>query len=44
MRTAYNLVLGKGLIRIGLPMQSSMQFQILSVDDPYGCNTNPITV
>jgi cytochrome c peroxidase len=36
-------VLSRGLIRIGLPMQSSMQFQILSVDDPYGCNTNPTT-
>jgi hypothetical protein len=36
MRQAYSLVLNKGLIRIGLPMQSSMQFQILSVDDPYG--------
>ena len=43
MRKAYSLVLSKGLIRIGLPMQSSMQFQILSVDDPYGCNTNPTT-
>jgi cytochrome c peroxidase len=43
MRKAYTLVLSKGLIRIGLPMQSSMQFQILSVDDPYGCNTNPTT-
>jgi cytochrome c peroxidase len=43
MRQAYSLVLSRGLIRIGLPMQSSMQFQILSVDDPYGCNTNPTT-
>jgi cytochrome c peroxidase len=43
MRKAYSLVLSKGLIRIGLPMESSMQFQILSVDDPYGCNTNPPT-
>ena len=43
MRKAYSLVLSKGLIRIGLPMQSSMQFQISSVDDPYGCNNNPTT-
>jgi cytochrome c peroxidase len=43
MVKAYSLVLSKGLIRIGLPMQSSMQFQILSVDDPYGCNTSSIT-
>ena len=41
---AYSLVTGKGLIRIGLPMQSTMQFQILSVQDAYGaCNTNPVT-
>jgi cytochrome c peroxidase len=39
---AYKLVIAKGLIRIGLPMQpSKMQFQIDHVDDPYGCNTNP---
>ena len=43
MRIAYSLVMGKGLIRIGLPMQPGMQFQIIGVDDPYGCNTNPIT-
>ena len=43
MRRAYRLLLSRGLIRIGLPMQPSMQFQILGVDDPYGCNTNPTT-
>lgn len=43
MQAAYSLLTGKGLIRIGLPMQSAMQFQIVSVDDPYGCNTNAIT-
>jgi cytochrome c peroxidase len=42
-RAAYALVLDKGLIRIGLPMQSTMQFEIESVADPYGCNTNPTT-
>jgi hypothetical protein len=40
---AYALLLKKGLIRIGLPMQSTMQFEVQSVDDPYGCNTNPLT-
>jgi len=41
---AYQLLLQKGLIRIGLTMPSSgLQFQINSVDDPYKCNTNPIT-
>ena len=42
-RAAYSLLTKKGLIRIGLPMQSAMEFQILGVDDPYGCNTNAVT-
>jgi hypothetical protein len=43
MRKAYTLLLDKGLIRIGLPMPATAQFQILNVSDPYGCNTNPTT-
>jgi hypothetical protein len=43
METAYSLLLKKGLIRIALPMQSAMQFQIVDVQDPYGCNTNSAT-
>lgn len=31
---AYSLLLGKGLIRIGLPMPSGAQFQIISINDP----------
>jgi cytochrome c peroxidase len=42
-RAAYSLLRNKGLIRIGLPMLSTMEFQILNVSDPYGCNTNPVT-
>jgi len=42
-RQAYSLLLGKGLIRIGLPVPAAAQFQILNVSDPYGCNTNPVT-
>jgi cytochrome c peroxidase len=42
-RTAYSLLLDKGLIRIGLPMPAAAQFQILEVSDPYDCNTNPST-
>jgi cytochrome c peroxidase len=44
-RTAYSLLLAKGLIRIGigLPTDGSLQFEIDAVKDPYGCNTNPIT-
>jgi hypothetical protein len=41
---AYGLLLSKGLIRIGLPMPSAgLEFQIIDVNDPYGCNTNPTT-
>lgn len=40
---AYALLINKGLIRIGLPMPSPTQFEVTSVDDPYGCNTNPVT-
>jgi cytochrome c peroxidase len=46
-RAAYSLLTNKGLIRIGLPMQSTMEFeihdQIHDVSDPYGCDNNPIT-
>ena len=38
---AYRLVLQKGLIRvfIKLPDAPTLQFSIISVQDPYGCNT-----
>src|SRR6516225_1983574 len=42
-RAAYSLLTNKGLVRIGLPMQSTMEFQILQVDDLYGCNTSAVT-
>jgi cytochrome c peroxidase len=44
-REAYSLLLAKGLIRIGLPMPASpaLQFEIIDIADPYGCNTNPTT-
>jgi cytochrome c peroxidase len=42
-RKAYGLLLNKGLIRIGLPVPTGAEYQIVSVDDPYGCNTNPVT-
>jgi len=42
-RAAYSLLTNKGLIRIGLPMQPTMEFQILDVNDPYGCDNNPVT-
>jgi hypothetical protein len=40
---AYSLLLSKGLIRIGLPFPSNAEYQILSVVDPYLCNTNSMT-
>jgi len=43
MQQAYQLVLSKGLIRIGLPMPANAQFSVTNVQDPYGCNTNPQT-
>jgi hypothetical protein len=42
-RQAYALLIDKGLIRIGLPMPSGVQFEVTSVDDPYSCNTKPVT-
>jgi cytochrome c peroxidase len=47
---AYKLLLSKGLIRIGLQVPATVaatgaptEYRIVSVTDPYGCNTNPIT-
>ena len=42
-RVAYSLLTNKAVIRIGLPMRSTMEFQILGVNDPYACNTNTVT-
>jgi hypothetical protein len=43
-RIAYRLLREKGLIRIGLPMPANgLEFQIIDVNDPYGCNTDPTT-
>ncbi|MGA9213880.1 MAG: hypothetical protein WBZ54_01025 [Methylocella sp.] len=44
-RQAYKLVIGKGLIRIGLPLPAAptLQFAVTNVVDPYNCTTNPVT-
>ena len=42
-RAAYKLLINKGLIRIGLSIPAGAQFEITSVNDPYNCNTNPVT-
>jgi cytochrome c peroxidase len=33
---AYSMLLSKGLIRIGLPIPATAQFELVHVDDPYG--------
>jgi cytochrome c peroxidase len=43
MQQAYQLLTGKGLIRIGIPLPSNPQFEVSKVDDPYNCTTNPAT-
>jgi len=40
---AYQLLLAKGLIRIGLPIPAGAEFTVTVVQDPYGCNLNPET-
>jgi cytochrome c peroxidase len=40
---AFKLLLGKGLIRIGIPMPASSEFSVSDVDDPYDCTTNSQT-
>jgi hypothetical protein len=41
---AFALLTSKGLIRIGLSMPTTgLQFQVVSVTDPYNCTTNPVT-
>jgi cytochrome c peroxidase len=42
-QTAYKLLIDKGLIRIGLPLPAGVQFEVTAVNDPYNCNTNPVT-
>ncbi|HEY7301442.1 MAG TPA: hypothetical protein VH684_26425 [Xanthobacteraceae bacterium] len=50
MQQAYQLLTGKGLIRIGIPLPpnqftNNMQFEVSNVDDPYKCTnlTNSTT-
>ena len=44
-RAAHSLLLERGLIRIGIVLPASPQFQISVVHDPYGCaiTTDPVT-
>jgi hypothetical protein len=40
---AYCLLINKGLIRLGLPMPTAPQFEMITVDDPYNCTTSSST-
>jgi len=40
-RQAYKLLIEKGLIRIAIPLPGNIE--VVDVDDPYGCTTNPVT-
>lgn len=35
-RRAYNMLLSKGLIRVGIGLMDSADFELIDVDDPYG--------
>ncbi|MEO8849497.1 MAG: hypothetical protein ABI440_12830 [Casimicrobiaceae bacterium] len=34
-RNAYNMLLSKGLIRVGMPIPAGAEFELVAVDDPY---------
>lgn len=37
-RAAYKMLLSKGLIRVSMSIPANAEFQLVSVDDPYGCS------
>ncbi len=37
-RQAFSLLLGRGLIRIAIDVPANAEFEIVNVDDPYGCH------
>jgi cytochrome c peroxidase len=37
-RQAYSLLTSRGLIRIALPVPAEAEFDVISVNNPYGCN------
>jgi cytochrome c peroxidase len=40
---AYQLLINKGLIRVGLEIPANAQYAVVDVNDPYGCTSNPDT-
>lgn len=41
-RTAYSLLLSKGLIRVGIAVPQNADYEVMSVSNPYGCNATDI--
>ena len=41
-RTSFSALLAKGLIRVALDVPANAEFEIVAVDDPYGCDS-PLT-
>jgi len=39
-RQAFSLLLEKGLIRVGLPLPATAEFDLVDVDDPYRCGAS----
>lgn len=35
-RSAYSMLLNRGTIRVGIPMPANAEFELVTVDDPYG--------
>ena len=35
-RAAYSMLINRGLIRVGLPIPATAEFELVAVDDPYG--------
>ena len=41
-RIAYSLLLTRGLIRIGIAVPTNSDYQVMSVNNPYGCNPTDV--
>lgn len=41
-RTAYRLLLARGLIRIALHVPANAEFEVAAVENPYGCNDKTV--
>src|SRR5207249_3885344 len=41
-RSAYSLLLNRGLFRIALTTPANAQFTVVSVQNPYGCSEMPV--